>query len=103
MLPERFRTEYNTEHLHSSLGYMTPEEYAAAHPVGAARERYATMPSTGDTDPSAGTRDGGIPQATPYLLSCSPYSCSQPHDALTMSAKEAAVKTDDECPVFTQG
>ena len=28
VLLERFRTEYNTEHLHSSLGYMTPEEYA---------------------------------------------------------------------------
>ncbi len=36
VLLERFRNEYNTEHLHSSLGYMTPEEYAAAHPVGAA-------------------------------------------------------------------
>ena len=32
---ERFRTEYNTEHLHSSLGYMTPEEFASAQPVGA--------------------------------------------------------------------
>ena len=36
VLLERFRTEYNTEHLHSSLGYQTPNEYAAAHPVGAA-------------------------------------------------------------------
>jgi putative transposase len=36
VLLERFRTEYNTEHLHSSLGYLTPNEYAAAHPVGAA-------------------------------------------------------------------
>ena len=36
VLLERFRIEYNTEHLHSSLGYLTPEEYAAAHPVGAA-------------------------------------------------------------------
>jgi len=36
VLLERFRVEYNTEHLHSSLDYMTPEEYAAAHPVGAA-------------------------------------------------------------------
>ena len=36
VLLDRFRTEYNTEHLHSSLGYMTPEEYAAAHPVGVA-------------------------------------------------------------------
>ena len=36
VLLERFRSEYNTEHLHSSLGYLTPEEYAAAHPVGAA-------------------------------------------------------------------
>ena len=36
VLLERFRSEYNTEHLHSSLGYMTPEEYAAAHPAGAA-------------------------------------------------------------------
>lgn len=33
---ERFRVEYNTEHLHSSLGYLTPEEYAAMHPAGAA-------------------------------------------------------------------
>jgi transposase InsO family protein len=33
---ERFRVEYNTEHLHSSLGYLTPAEYAAMHPVGAA-------------------------------------------------------------------
>jgi putative transposase len=33
---ERFRVEYNTEHLHSSLGYLTPAEYAAAHPAGAA-------------------------------------------------------------------
>ncbi|WP_407674463.1 integrase core domain-containing protein [Parvivirga hydrogeniphila] len=33
---ERFRVEHNTEHLHSSLGYLTPEEYAAMHPVGAA-------------------------------------------------------------------
>jgi len=30
VLLERFRNEYNTEHLHSSLGYVTPEEYAAA-------------------------------------------------------------------------
>jgi len=36
VLLERFRTEYNAEHLHSSLGYLTPNEYAAAHPVGAA-------------------------------------------------------------------
>jgi len=36
VLLERFRTEYNTEHLHSSLGYLTPNEYAAAQPVGAA-------------------------------------------------------------------
>jgi putative transposase len=36
VLLERFRVEYNSEHLHSSLGYKTPEEYAAAHPVGAA-------------------------------------------------------------------
>lgn len=36
VLLDRFRTEYNTEHLHSSLGYLTPDEYAAAHPVGAA-------------------------------------------------------------------
>ena len=36
VLLERFRVEYNTEHLHSSLGYLTPEEYAAAQPVGAA-------------------------------------------------------------------
>jgi len=36
VLLERFRTEYNTEHLHSSLGYMTPEEYAEAHSAGVA-------------------------------------------------------------------
>jgi putative transposase len=30
VLLERFRTEYNSEHLHSSLGYLTPDEYAAA-------------------------------------------------------------------------
>ncbi|NLG64595.1 MAG: IS3 family transposase [Actinobacteria bacterium] len=36
VLLERFRVEYNAEHLHSSLGYMTPNEYAEAHPVGAA-------------------------------------------------------------------
>jgi len=36
VLLERFRTEYNAEHLHSSLGYLTPNEYAAAQPVGAA-------------------------------------------------------------------
>lgn len=36
VLLDRFRHEYNTEHLHSSLGYLTPEEYAALHPVGAA-------------------------------------------------------------------
>lgn len=36
VLLERFRVEYNTEHLHSSLGYMTPSEYAEAHAVGAA-------------------------------------------------------------------
>jgi transposase InsO family protein len=28
---EAFRVEYNTEHLHSSLGYITPAEYAAKH------------------------------------------------------------------------
>ena len=33
---EGWRVEYNTEHLHSSLGYATPAEYAAAHPAGAA-------------------------------------------------------------------
>ena len=33
---ETWRCEYNAEHLHSSLGYLTPNEYAAAHPVGAA-------------------------------------------------------------------
>lgn len=36
VLLERFRSEYNTEHLHSSLDCMTPEEHGAAHPVGAA-------------------------------------------------------------------
>jgi len=36
VLLERFRVEYNTEHLHSSLGYATPAEFAAAHPAGAA-------------------------------------------------------------------
>jgi putative transposase len=36
VLLERFRIEYNTEHLHSSLGYLTPTEYAEAHPAGAA-------------------------------------------------------------------
>ena len=36
VLLERFRVEYNTEHLHSSLDYRTPEEYAAAHPAGVA-------------------------------------------------------------------
>lgn len=36
VLLERFRVEYNTEHLHSSLGYSTPEEFAAANPAGAA-------------------------------------------------------------------
>jgi transposase InsO family protein len=36
VLLERFRVEYNTEHPHSSLGYLTPEESAAAHPGGAA-------------------------------------------------------------------
>lgn len=33
VLLERFRTEYNSGHLHSSLGYVTPEEYAAACPA----------------------------------------------------------------------
>jgi len=27
---ESWRHEYNTEHLHSSLGYATPAEFAAA-------------------------------------------------------------------------
>ena len=36
VLLERFRVEYNSEHPHSSLGYATPEECAAAHPVDAA-------------------------------------------------------------------
>jgi putative transposase len=36
VLLERFRVEYNAEHLHSSLGYSTPEEFAAANPAGAA-------------------------------------------------------------------
>ena len=36
VLLERFRVEYNTEHLHSSLDYMTPEEYAATCPAGVA-------------------------------------------------------------------
>jgi putative transposase len=36
VLLERFRTEYNGEHLHSSLSFMTPDEFAAAHPFGAA-------------------------------------------------------------------
>ena len=28
-LIEAWRMEYNSEHLHSSLGYMTPDEFAA--------------------------------------------------------------------------
>jgi len=36
VLLERFRVEYNTEHLHSSLGYLTAAEHAEAHPAGAA-------------------------------------------------------------------
>jgi transposase InsO family protein len=28
---ETWRIEYNTEHLHSSLGYATPNEFAARH------------------------------------------------------------------------
>lgn len=36
VLLDRFRHEYNTEHLHSSLGYLTPEEYTSLHPAGAA-------------------------------------------------------------------
>jgi transposase InsO family protein len=35
VLLERFRVEYNTEHLHSALGYLTPEEFAAAQPASA--------------------------------------------------------------------
>ena len=27
---ESWRTKYNTEHLHSSLGYQTPEEFASS-------------------------------------------------------------------------
>lgn len=38
VLIERWRTEYNSEHPHSSLGYLTPDEYAATfmlnQPVG---------------------------------------------------------------------
>ena len=30
MVLESWRCEYNTEHLHSSLGYATPAEFAAA-------------------------------------------------------------------------
>lgn len=41
---ELLRIGCNTGHLHSSLDCLTSEEYAAAHPAGAARERYATMP-----------------------------------------------------------
>lgn len=33
---ESWRDEYNTEHLHSSLGYATPAEFAAAHKPAAA-------------------------------------------------------------------
>ena len=29
ILIERWRQEYNTEHPHSSLGYLSPDEYAA--------------------------------------------------------------------------
>jgi putative transposase len=36
VLLERFRVESNTEHLHSWLGYLTPAEFAEAHPAGAA-------------------------------------------------------------------
>jgi len=36
VLLERSRVEYNTEHLHSSLGYLTPAEYAEACSAGAA-------------------------------------------------------------------
>lgn len=36
VLPERFRIEHSTGHLHSSLGYLTPAEYAARCPAGAA-------------------------------------------------------------------
>ena len=36
VLLERFRVEYNTEHLHSSLGYLTPVEFAATCSAGAA-------------------------------------------------------------------
>ena len=36
VLLERFRVEHNTEHLRSSLGYLTPEEFAATCPAGVA-------------------------------------------------------------------
>ena len=62
VLLERFRVEYNTEQLHSSLDYMTPDRVRR----GAPRRRRPRMSllrcqTTGDTHPSAGTRDGGIP------------------------------------------
>jgi putative transposase len=61
VLLERFRVEYNTEHLHSSLGYMTPEEYAAAHPRRRSLREIRYDAIKRRHSPSAGTRDGGIP------------------------------------------
>jgi len=53
VLLERFRVEYNTEHLHSSLDYMTPEEYAAA--VLSRRERSAALSKTVLGGPGSGS------------------------------------------------
>jgi len=64
-LIEAWRIEYNSEHLHSSLGYLTPDEFAAR--CAAAIERDAACvnrlpwPTTGDPDIEGSTQEGARP------------------------------------------
>ena len=45
-LIEEWRMEYNTEQPHSSLGYLTPEQFAQAHEV----QRFLTADSKSASD-----------------------------------------------------
>jgi len=47
---EAWRIEYNTERPHSSLGYLTPREFAER---GLAREEERVFLSTADSSPSS--------------------------------------------------
>jgi len=76
---KRRRQEHNEERPHSSLGYQTPSEFAAAQPNRGSITRYPTC-----TLITPGTTNGGIPRVASQVLS--PHAENAKRRELSLSA-----------------